>query len=404
MYGIVALLVCILVAQNSLAMSISINPASIRKTGDDWMVRGGYTEKTVRVATKEENAVVNIYFENRQNPMNEWIALDPPERVFNLSNGDPRYITISIEPPEDTPNGQYDTSLIFTIKNPETFEGMTGATIDTAVAFIISITINDEEMRTCTVRSAGISDIEEGDSLLSRFLILNTGNIRLNPTILMEFWNQEGSEMVKTIEYESPQILPSVTEEILIEQASDDLDPGQYFVDVSVDECYYEDTLTFDLLESGTLSAEGQLIGISVPAWNNRSDIIELNPIFRNTGQKDVQARFKGKITLGGTIKKLIETQTVTVAPGKQVKMEAFFESDEPGRYEVSGRVFYDTKQTFEKTNRFNILDQYSVEEETDEDGFSLAFVFILIGAAAFTLLILIKKKKMRIKKVRHHH
>jgi hypothetical protein len=384
--------ILLLLIQNVMAGSIAINPASLR---DNTMVRGGYAEKFVRVSTRDENAVVTIYYGNQSSILNDWITLDPPEMVFNLSNTVPRRIKISVEPPEDTPNGKYQTSLIFSVRNQGSFEGMTGALIDTAVAFQISVTISDEEILACAVRSASLPSVEENMPWTSQFSILNSGNVRLYPTVLMEFWDQEKSELVKTIEFNDVEILPSVTESFDVVEEDLDLDSGQYFVDVKVPDCYYEETKSLDVLKQGEISAEGTLIGILVPAWNNKSDTIPIKPIFRNIGQKPVDAKFKGTISLDGSIKEIVETETIEVDAGQQIEFESFFSSDVPGRYEVSGRVYYGNKRTFEKANRFNILDQFSPERRNSGD-FNYAFSFIGLGIVSLTLMILIKKKRMK--------
>jgi len=92
------------------ALSISINPASLY---DANMVRGGYTERTIRIGTKEESALIRVFYGNKSSPINEWIKLTPGEMEFNISKDNPRNIKISVQLPNDVPNGNYNTKLIF---------------------------------------------------------------------------------------------------------------------------------------------------------------------------------------------------------------------------------------------------------------------------------------------------
>ena len=380
------------------ASSIAINPGSLRVNN---MVRGGYAERTVRVSTNEERAIVRVAFGNPNNEMNNWVTLNPGESEFEIGRDNPREIRISVEPPLDTPNGNYNTSIIFMIRGVEDFRGMTGAIIDTAVGFSIFTTIVDDEVISCSVLRESISSIESGEELISRFRIQNNGNIRLNPTINIEIWNQEKSSLERIIMSNEQSILPTTIEEVSVIEPSRGLQPGQYFADISIPECRYEQSLTFDILEIGAISSEGELIGIRVPAWNNRSDEIPINPVFQNTGERAVEAYFEGVVKLDGIIKARLSTPRLLVQPKQRFEFQTYFSSDEPGRYEVSGRVYYDNKRTFEKINRFNILDQYS--EVTIRD-FSneISYVIIFLAAASLSLMIMIKKKKKRMRR-RHH-
>lgn len=380
------------------AISISINPASLI---DNSMVKGGYTEKMVRVSTNEASATVRAYFDNESKKIVDWIRLDPEDKIFNLSKDNPRNIRVIVEPPADTPNGNYGVNLIFSIRNNDVTTGFTGAVIDTAVAYKISISIVDEEVLSCNVRSMGLSDVEAGNDWRSVFSVLNSGNVRITPTIIMDIWDQEKTELVKSITFNKEEILPRTTESVEVLYPTDDFDPGQYFVDVQIPECFFKESGTFDILEPGTISDEGKLIGIRVQAWNNLTETIEIAPIFKNLGTRDVTAKFKGSIKLNGEIKKVIETETITVAAKQQTEFLQFFTPTEPGRYEVSGRVYYGTKQTFEKVNRFNVLNEISPKKSSN--GMTM---FIWIGIIGFILLILIKQKKTKQKQHRHykHH
>ena len=393
-----SIIILSLLSSNAFASSIAINPGSLR--GDN-MVRGGYAERRVRVSTNEEFATVRAAFENRNNEVNDWITLEPGDLEFNISRGEPRDIRVIVEPPEDVPNGNYSTSIIFMIRGTTDFTGLTGAVVNTAVAFRIFANIVDDEVTACTVLRERIASIEAGDDLVSTFTIQNQGNIRLNPTINIEIWNQQKSSLERLVLFDEETILPTTSGEISVVQNSRGLVPGQYFADISIPECRYEKSLTFDVLNPGEISSDGNLIGIRVPAWNNKSDTIVINPVFENTGQRAVNAYFDGVIRLNNIIKARITTPTLEVQPKERVEFEAFFSSDEPGRYEVLGRVYYENKRTFEKINRFNILDQYSEVIERSSFETSMGTFIIFLTAASLSLMIMIKKKKQKIRRKR---
>ena len=392
---IFTIILLIISFQNSEAASVSVSPGSLNV---DNMVREGYAERTVRIATSEEIANVRVVFAERDNEMNDWISLDPDSLDFEIGRNSPYHLTVRVEPPEDVPNGNYSTSLIFMIRGEDDPSGLTAAVIDTAVAFAIRVRITDDEVTACNVQQSRINSIEAGDDIISTFRIHNLGNIRMSPSIEIDIWNQEQSSLERTIFYNEDIILPTITREISFEERSRGLSPGQYFADVRIPECNFEQTLTFDILEPGTISSEGNLIGIRVPAWNNKSDTIVINPVFENTGERAVNAFFEGVIRLDGNIRARLETPTIQVNPGERTEFETFFSSEVPGRYEVSGRVYYDNKRTFERMNRFNILDQYSERRSLDQLQFSSGHAIIFIISAILALLIMIKKKEQKIR------
>lgn len=387
-------------SSNVFAASIAINPGSLRGNN---MVRGGYAERVVRVSTNEELANVRIAFENRNNEVNDWVTIEPNEFEFQISRGNPRNIKVILEPPEDVPNGNYSTSLIFMVQGTAEITGVTGAVVDTAVGFRIFANIIDDEIVACNVLRENMATIEAGDDLVSNFLIQNLGNVRLNPTINIEIWNQQKSSLERLIVFNDETILPTISDEVSVVESSRGLIPGQYFADISIPDCRYEKSLTFDVLNPGEISSDGNLVGIRVPAWNNKSDTIVINPVFENTGQRAVNAYFDGVIRLNNVIKARITTPTLQVQPRERVEFEAFFSSDEPGRYEVLGRVYYENKRTFEKVNRFNILDQYSERTERSSFETNMGILIIFLTAASLSLMIMIKKKKQRLRKHRHN-
>ena len=380
--------------------SIAINPGSLRVNN---MVRNGYAERTVRVSTNEETAIVRIAFENRNNEVNDWVTLDPNDEEFIIGRDNPRDIKVSVEPPEDTPNGNYSTSIIFMLRGDAELEGLTGAVIDTAVSFRVVVTVVDDEVVSCNIVSENIRNIELGDQINPILRVHNTGNIRLNPTVEIQIWNQDQSRLERTIISDSDMILPTIIDEISILENTRGLMPGQYFADIKVPECRYEESLTFDILEPGTISADGELIGIRVSAWNNKSDEIIINPIFENKGERNVEAFFEGVIRKDGNIRARLNTPRIIVEPGQRFEFETFFSSDDPGRYEVSGRVYYENKRTFEKVNRFNILDQYSESKESSMEFTTIGSSIIVLTIISLVLLILIKKKKQKLRKRRRH-
>jgi hypothetical protein len=68
-----------------------------------------------------------------------------------------------------------------------------------------------------------------------------------------------------------------------------------------------------------------------------------------------VSAKFKGTINSGDEIFKIIDTDSVDVAPGEITKIRTYFNPLQEGQYMVTGRVLYNKKLTFEKSSVINV-------------------------------------------------
>ena len=151
------------------------------------------------------------------------------------------------------------------------------------------------------------------------------------------------------------QILPTVQKTLVIKVPTEDLDIGQYWADISAVDCFASDTLTFDVLEPGTLRAHGVLTKIVSKVWSEVGETIPIVAFFTNIGEKDVIAQFKGKITLGDSIKEILESEKLYVPVGNNINFTMFFTPQEPGRYIASGRIFYENKRTYESSTVINV-------------------------------------------------
>lgn len=365
------------------AANIGISPAQIYFKD---VLRGGYSEKFV-IITIDAASPVEVRIQTRGN-ISDWLSFNETE--FKVSKNNPYYLKVIAQPPEDIPNGNYSGFLrVTTYGTGNVIEGQATGIVNAALDLYVEIEVTDIEIIACNVNMFNVESAEIGDPIIFSADISNNGNIRLNPTLRVEIWDENQVEILKEKEFIGKEIIPTTSEKILFEVDSSDLPLGQYWAEVYSIECYNSQTLTFDIVEVGALKAQGSLTKIITIPWIDKGDTTVIKAYFENTGEKTVQAMFKGEITKNGKIIQILESEKNSVSIGENNEFNFYFTPREVGKYIVTGRVFYDGKRTFEKSAVINVR----------ESGFKFsdlkmpAIYLILIMIIAF-LLYKIRKEK----------
>jgi len=258
--------------------------------------------------------------------------------------------------------------------------------------------VTDVEIVDCSAYGFKVQSAEEGDDIVFSFDISNSGNIRLKPRIIIDIWDQDQISIVKTEEFSNKEILPTLKDEFVVRVKSNDLEIGQYWADVSVIDCYSSQTLTFDVLEEGALKADGVLTSILTRKTAEVDETVPIKVGFKNTGEKEVEAYFKGQITFGEKIIQILETDRFTVLVSESEEFNLFFTPKQVGKYVISGRVFYSSKRTFESSTVLNVVTKK----------FQLSYLvtpliyIVLIVLILFLFYKIRKEKKLYINKLKH--
>ena len=273
------------------------------------------------------------------------------KKNITVSKDKPYYLKISVTPPSDIPNGNYSGFLrvLTSSLDGESGEGVVGKIIS-SLDLAIKVQVTDIEEVSCSAKDFDILSVEEGDDIILKMNVLNSGNVRLKPTVLVEIWDQDQIEILKTEELIANEILPTLDGNIEFRLDSKGLDLGQYWSSVSVLECYSNELLTFDILKEGALTVKGELLGILTPGKMNVGDTTTIIVNFKNQGEKEVEAQFKGKISLGGRIVQILESEKLNIGINEVDKFNFYFTPQKAGQYVISGRVYYSGKKTFESS------------------------------------------------------
>ena len=382
--GIITLIIIVNLLYVSSA-NIGVSPANVYFKD---VLRGGYAERIVTITVDSEEPI-KISLEPRGEIV-DWVSFE--EKEFEVSRNKPYYLKIILQPPVDIPNGNYTGFLrVTTSSKNKGVEGQATGVINAALDLYLEVKITDVEFSSCRAWDFQVESVEKGDDILFKVKVLNEGNVRLYPTIKIDMWDQERTELVKQVEFSEDMIIPTTEKELNIKVESSDMNLGQYWAEITSIECYAAQTLTFDILEEGALKAQGNLLRISSPTWIKVDDTTIIEALFENTGEKNVNARFKGEITLGSRVIQILESELSSVSIGEIETFKFYFTPRKEGKYIVTGMVFYDGKRTFEKSTVINV----------EKKGFDIGvirtiLIYLILLIVIAYLAYKIKKEKRR--------
>lgn len=384
---ILALAFVVLLASDAAAQSIiGVSPGNVDLKN---VLRGGYAERAITVTVDSESPV-KVKLEPRGDIVS-WLDFSTLE--LEVSRGSPGRPVIYVTPPTDVPNGNYTAFLRVRTEeiNPEGKQGHATGKILAALDVVITVEITDLEVFACEAKNFKIDSVEKGEELKIELDFLNKGNIRVSPKVVVDIWDLEYSQIVKTLDLVGSEVLPTKTEKVAFSADTNELEVMQYWAEVSAVECYASEVLTFDIFEPGTLRAEGIITGIASMTWTSEGEIVPITVNFKNTGEKEIVSQFKGQITLDGKIVQLLEGEQTSVPVNEATNFTFFFTPGKEGKYIVSGRVFYEKKRTFEASTVVNVTAKDSLMKKA----------FLVIAYIAFSIVVLMLLYKIRKEKRR---
>ena len=297
------------------------------------VLREGYAERNITITSNSETPIkVNI---EPRGEISEWMEFS--ETQFQVSRQKPYQLRVSVTPPFDVPNANYTGFIRATTDGSGTVqENQAVSFVKAALDLTVLVEITDIEYFSCNVKNYQIFSAEKGDDILIKLAISNTGNTRINPLISMEIWDQEQLNIIKKIDYSQTRIIPTTTETLFIKIPTNDMEIGQYWIDVSAIDCLDSRLLTFDVYEPGKLKANGILKSLFSKVWAEQGETLVINAIFENTGEKSVEAIFKGVITYQDKIIQLLESPKTLVEIQEDETFQFYFTPQKPGKYVVS--------------------------------------------------------------------
>lgn len=364
------------------AIAIGVNKAEINFVD---VLRNGYAEDTFVVSTDTDLIITGDY--EVEGDIAPWIRFEPENFTFSASS--PARVKVIIEPPEDVSNGDYGGFIrVLTGEIARADGGRMGTSARAAFKINVALGITGVEKRSCILGGVKLKNTEIRQPVDLSYSIKNTGNVRVQPEILIQLYDQDENFIDSETLLSDSDVLPTTIQEFFT-QFENGLNVGQYWAKVSSPDCAGGSYMTFDVLERGGISDSGELVKINVDSWVNVGDIVPITAVFKNKGSRTVSAKFKGSIMKGKKLVKIIDTDFYNTPPGEVANIETFFNPDAPGQYEVKGRVLYNNKLTFERSSIINV----NGSALTKDSNYIPLFIIVLV---IIILLLIIRKKKKR--------
>ena len=271
--------------------------------------------------------------------------------------------------------------------------------------------ISDTESIVCTAGDVSIPDAEIGQPILYSMSITNNGKTAIAPNVSLDIWNQDKTKLVfsKEILFEesnasagtsniSKGLLPSTSKLLtaVIDGNSDNkLIAGQYWAYAIINPCQESKLVSFNIIEIGAVADAGELIRIENAPQTNPGKTIPITAVFKNTGQKTVSAKLKATIYFGNELVDSIDSDYVDVAPDETANITIHFTSETAGKYDISGKILFNDKSSYEKTSVLNVEGSLSL--------FNWRYLLIFAGVIFIAIVATVKLIR-KIKKRRHHN
>jgi hypothetical protein len=364
------------------------------------VLKNGYAQELVTLTT-DTSFNLSINYEV-SGDIAQWVRIEPADNPFFISKDSSSIVALIVEPPPDARIEKYTGSIRFITGALAGPDAQFGTAVRAAMNINLGLQVTGQEILSCAVPQVDVEDAEEDYSLELYTLVSNTGNVRIKPDFILEFWNQDQTRLVHTFNIKaSSEILPTVQKRLFnsVQQA---LPIGQYWVKFSAPMCGPAGSrfFTVSVIERGGISDKGDLLAIENPVDASVGQIVPIDAVFENKGSRVVTAKFKGTVTSGGddNIFKIIDTESLDVAPGEVARLRTYFNPTQEGQYFIKGRVLYNRKLTFEKANVINVYPGGAAEEA---GRLSLGTAALIISVFTFVIVVfLVLRKKQRQKRI----
>jgi len=373
------LLLSFLMVNAAFASSFAAGPGTIKYEN---LLKSGYAEAEIYANNPEDVPVDVEIFAGGQ--VATWMFFYPG--ILRLDPHETGKVIAIIRPPGDAANGQYNgtVTLVSRPDREQTDDIQYGMNIEAAVNLWVSAEIIGEQIIDYSVSDVSISSVEAGSVTPITFFGKNNGNVRVIPMITADIYDANRSVLVlsKNIYIES--IMPTAKKTETIYIPTEDFPEGQYWANISFsvfDEIVDIRMITFDILEEGALTLLGELIQVTTSKqWANPGDIVRIDAVFKNTGQKSAKAKFRGEVYLDDDLVDTLESDEMIIRVGDTVNLTTYYTPEIYGRYAVDGIVYYSGKSTYRKGTIINVF--------PDEQNSSIFVEYRYLMMTSFVLLL----------------
>jgi len=369
------------------ANAIGISPSS---TYVENVLRGGYARVSFLVSNTEPTAS-NITLKLEGAAAN-WVSA--PD-VIVVPGRSAQSVDVLFQPASDAGNGIYEASLIAETESPAFLVGGSQATVKTSVTSRMFIQVVDTEKRELVVDSFEAPSAEAGQPAFVNIVASNKGNILQKFSVTLIVTDGNGKQ-VKNFEKTGFEVKATESTSLKIQYATDDLKPGQYFVEAAIAPeglPAFSKTTGQRVYAPGEISRQGKVLEVQAPSWVKPGEIVKISVRFRNTGEVYSNAEVVGEVSLENEgLQEILSSKQFSIAPGEEVWLNAFYKPSKPGKYTAKVSILFGGKQIEAGELIINVNGESTVGSSST--AYLLLAILALIIFAAYVL----RKKLPKIK------
>ena len=381
-------------------IGLGISPASITINN---ALRGGMYERTITIFNTGDEA--GTFELTAEGECADWISFYKPEepntpiKKVTIPGKGKASVLVKFNIPADVANANY-TATIYARSIPKGGEGE-GAVAHAVIRIPskVLIQVTGTQILKGSVKSITTADTEVGYPLKIKVVFQNKGNVIARPKIAVTI-TKTGEGIVDSFVHEETDINPGKEGTIKVLWNTTGRDTGDYMANVTVslgDEVLATKDLHFKILPFGSLTRRGVLQGLAIEGEPLVNIVIKVVAHFKNTGEIDTMAKFKGEIYHEGNLLDVLESEEMFVEVGETANLVSYYKILKPGNYTIRGRVYYAGKETEEKEVSFSVpvpeIEGLG-EDKNGIPGFEAVFALIALSFISIFLAFSHKRRK----------
>lgn len=359
----------VILFQSVSASGIGISPTTI--TVSDAM-RGDINEEIIRVYNPNDDEL--IFTMEAEGDASEWISFynyenDKPFSDEAIPPNGEIFVRIKVEIPSDAANGEYNATIYASTK-PRDSDSMSGMQAVFRTYCTMTIKVTDIQRLSGTVDYISVRDGEVNLPIPIEIEFTNTGNVATKPVISIDI--QKDGATIEQMTIDDKEVKTHTSEVIQTEWDTTGERSGDYTADVSVSlngEVLKRETLPFELFPVGTLTQEGEFIGITSDGALHPGTLLKVIGTFRNTGEMGTTAKMVGEVVKNGNLINTIESDELLVPTYKSKEITAYLDLTDVGDYVVTAHMIYAGKETDEKELTFTVSEAAEGAEVSGSSG-----------------------------------
>lgn len=297
----------------------------------------------------------------------------------------------------DLPQGTYEPRLHVSEIAPDSDDelGGSGVTTLSGAKAIVHFTVVNDEISECSIDNAVLEETEEGQPLLLRYRVNNTGNVKVRPEqielTLRGKFDANNFERI-TVSGESIPFSEPFQDQFQEIEIPHTRQASEYSARVIFFGCQekvdFVKTQDITIYEEGTFDQSGEFFEFDTDKEEYlENEIVNINGKFRNTGQIAYGGRLIIEIETDGKRIEVIESEAKRILPGSEVEFNEIFRPSNPGEYNATGYVEFGSQISDKIDAPFVVVPANSIVL-----GLFIAGLAILLGL----LIFLIYKKRRK--------